>query len=832
MNALWQDFRFALRSLATAPVFTAVALLSLALGIGANTAIFSLIDQLLLRSLPVRDPQQLVQIYARGSFYGSNWGSNTMSYPMYRDFRDHATVFDGLLMRRQQTVSVGHAGQVERARAEIVSGNYFQTLGVNAAYGRTLLPEDDDKPGAHPVAVLAYDYWKARFGGQPDIIGRSVVINDLPFTVIGVIANGFSGMEVGTAAQVFAPIAMQDRMLPGRNLLEDRRTRWANVFGRLKPGISVVQAQAAVQPLFNQILEAEVKEKAFAKASKEDMDAFLRSRMNVTPGGTGTSSLRSDFGPALWVLLALVGVVLLIACANVANLQLARASARQKEVAVRLAIGASRWQIMRQLLVESGVLAFAAGLLGLLLGQVSTSLLLGLFRTDESHMTITSELDARVLLFTFGISILVGALFGLVPAVQATHPKLAETLKDQAGSVTGGAHSRFRKALVAAQVTLSLMLLIGAGLFVNSLYNLKTLDPGFRSSRLLVFGADPLPNGYSPERMREFYRTLHERLSALPGIEAVSSANMAVVSGDNWDSGLTIEGQDPSRSNDAWAFQNHLTPGYFRTLGAEIKAGRDFTWADRIGSPEVAMVNETFAKEYFPGQNPIGRHVGMGTDPGTKTDIEIVGVVSDFKYKDMSEKIGRQMFRPLAQMPFGLNQYFYVRTSGEPKALFGTIRNEVRKLDANLPIYGLRTVGEQVELNLATQRLVASLSACFGALATLLAVIGLYGVMAYLVGRRSREIGIRMALGASEGNVVWMILREVLLLIGIGVALGLAGALSLTRFVQAQLFGVTASDPRVLAVAAIGLAGIALLAGYIPARRAANTDPLRVLRYE
>ncbi len=832
MRALWQDFRYALRSLAKAPVFTAVALLSLALGIGANTAIFSLLDQLLLRTLPVKDAGQLVQMAGKGSHYGSNWGMNCMSYPMYRDFRDKATVYDGLLCRRGVTAGLGYAGQVERARTEIVSGNYFQVLGINPSIGRVLQPEDDVKPGGHPLVVLSHEYWQTRFGGKPTVLGQNVIINDQSFTVVGVAQPGFTGVEVGTATQIFVPIAMQERVIPGQKLLEERRTRFLQVFGRLKPGISAVQAQAAVQPLYHQIIEEEVKEKAFAKASNESRQNFLRSYMTVFPGGTGTSFLRREFGPALWVLMALVGVVLLIACANVANLQLARATARQKEMAVRLAIGASRWQIMRQLLVESGVLAIGAGLIGLVLGKLSTGFLLGLLPADDSRLTITSELDTRVLLFTFGVSVVVGVLFGLVPAFQATRPELATTLKDQAGSVAGGTHSAFRKALVAVQVTLSLMLLIGAGLFVNSLYNLKSLNPGFRTARLLVFGIDPLTNGYTLERARDFYRTLYEQIASLPGVESVSSNNMAVVSGDEWDNSITVEGQDPTQGSKYWAYQNHLTPGYFQTLGAELKGGRDFRWSDRVGTPKVTIINETMAKEYFPGRNPIGLHIGNGSDPGTKTDMEVIGIVSDFKYEGMKEAAGRQMFRPMAQMEFGLNQYFYVRTTGEPQTMFSALRNELRKLDANLPLYGLRTVDEQIERNLATQRLVATLSACFGALATLLAIIGLYGVMAYLVGRRSREIGIRMALGASEGNVVWMILREVLLLVGVGVILGLGGALSLTRFVQAQLFGVTANDPRVLVAAAIGLAAIALTAGWLPARRAANTDPLRVLRYE
>lgn len=830
MPAPLQDLRYAVRGLARAPGFTVIAVLSLALGIGANSAIFSLLDQLLLRLLPVKNPRELVQLAARGGHYGSNWGMHSMSYPMYRDFRDKGEGFAGVVCRRAFEVNVGYAGQTEAARAELVSGNYFQVLGVGAALGRTILPEDDVKPGGHPVAMLEYDYWQRRFAGDRNIVGKKIVFNQEPFTVIGVAQAGFPGVEVGNATQIFVPVAMQERAIPGQKLLDTRRTRFLNVFARLKPGFTAERAQAAAQPLYQQIIQEEIKEKDFAKADKESIDNFLRSSMTVFPGGTGTSFLRREFGPALWVLMALVGVVLLIACANVANLQMARATARQKEIAVRLAVGASRWQIVRQMLTESAILAAAAGALGLAIAIAGNRVLLALLTPEDARLTISPGLDLRVLGFTLGVSLLAAALFGLVPALQAARHDLATTLKDQAAAAAAGAHARFRKALVAAQVTLSLLLLIGAGLFANSLYNLRTLDPGFRAERLMLFSVDPNANAYSVEQGRDFYRRLYESLAALPGVQSVSSANMALVSGSEWDSSITIEGHDPSQGSKAWAYQNHVTPAYFETIGVKLKAGRDFRWSDTISSTPVTIVNEQFVREYFPDRDPIGRHVGMGSDPGTKTDIEIIGVVSDFKYENIGETIGRQMYRPIVQMKFLLGQYFYLRTAGPPEGLFAAARNEVRKLDPNLPVSGMKTMERQVERNLAMQTMVAGLSVCFGALATLLAVIGLYGVMSYLVGRRSREIGIRMALGANQANVVGMILREVLVLIAGGLVLGLAGALALTRFVKAQLYGVTPNDPWVLAAAALSLALVALLAGWLPARRAAQTDPLHVLR--
>jgi predicted permease len=833
MRPLLLDVRFALRSLAKSPVFTAVAVLSLALGIGANTAIFSLLDQLLLRPLPVvKDTSSIVQMAGRGRHYGSNWGMDCMSFPMYRDFRDKLSVYDGLIARRGIQNTLGYAGQVQPAQVEIVTGNYFQMLGLQPALGRLLTPEDDKVPGGHTQIVLSNDFWQTRFGGRQNIVGETLVLNNRNFTIVGVAPVGFSGMELGRAAQIFAPMAMQEALIPGQKLLEERRTRFVNVFGRLKSGVTIERARAEVEPLYSQIINEEIKEKAFAKASKEDIDAFLRSKMTVFEGGSGTSFLRRGFGPALWVLMSLVAVVLLIACANVANLQLARATARQKEIAVRLSVGAGRWQIMRQLLVESLLLACAAGALGLVIGRIGASLLVSMQPKGELPTNITADLDPRVLVFTFGVSLLTGVLFGIMPALQSTKPDLASTLKEQAGAVVGGTHARFRKGLVILQVTLSLLLLVGAGLFAQSLRNLRNLDPGFRTARLLMFSVDPNSAQYPVEKSRSFYRSLWDQIKTLPGVESVGSANMPVVSGDEWDSTITVEGQDPGKSSNRWAFMNHTTPGYFATLGAPIVAGRDFTWGDDIANKPVAIVNEQFVKEYCGGREPIGMHVGMGGDPGTKTDIEIVGVVRNFKYENMRETIGRQMYRPNAQMKFVLNQYYYVRTASEPQSVYNALRDEVRKLDPNLPVTSMRTIEQQVERNLSTQNIVATLSVCFGVLATLLAVLGLYGVMAYLVGRRSREIGIRIALGAGTGSVVGMILKEVAVLVVAGLVFGIAGALSLSSLVRAQLYEVAPNDPVVFVGATLLLASVALVAGWLPANRASQTDPTQVLRYE
>jgi predicted permease len=774
----------------------------------------------------------MVQMAAKGSHYGNNWGTQTMSYPMYKDFRDRAQVFEGVICRRAFTANLGHGGQVELALVELVSGNYFGVLGLRPALGRLFSQEDDRLKGGHPLVVLAWDFWKSRFGADPGIVNQTVHVNGAPYTVIGVAPAGFQGMETGVATQMFVPVNMQEQIITVMKVLDDRRTRFLNVFARLKPGVTVEQAKASVQPVFHQILDGEVKEEAFAKASKETIARFLKSEMDVIPGGTGSSHVRQQLAAPASVMMGLTVFVLLIACANLANLQLARATARGREIAVRLALGATRLQVARQLLVESLALSCAAGVAGLLIGRWVLQALLSMRESDVSQLTIQATIDARILLFNFGAAAAVGVLFGLAPAWQAARADVSKRLRDEATAAAGGAHARFRKGLLVGQVTLSLMLLIGAGLFVNSLMNLRRLDPGFRAENLMMFGVDPTSGGYSKERTRDFYKRLTERLKALPGVTAASHANMAVVSGDEWDSSITIEGSDPSQTSKAWAYMNHISPGYFQSLGTQLVAGRDFTWSDAHGTPKVCVVNQRFVKEYFPGKDPIGRRVGMGSDPGTKTDIEIVGVVRDFKYENMREEIGRQMYRPFQQMGYGLSMWFYVRTAADPAALAGALRSEVRALDANLPVYGMRTLEKQIERNLVIERLVAILSAAFGALATLLAVIGLYGVMAYLVGRRSREIGIRMALGAEAGHVVRMILGEVSVLVGLGVALGLGGALALTRLVRAQLFGITPWDPGVIAAAIVGLSTVALLAGLLPALSASRADPVRALRHD
>jgi predicted permease len=838
------DLRFALRTLRKSPVFAAVAILSLALGIGANTAIFTLLDQILLRLLPVKDPSQLALLTMRGFHYGSNWGGNAISYPMYHDFSEHNTVFSGMFCRFPYRVAIGFNGHTERVAGELVSGTYFPVLGVGAALGRTFSPDDDRIPNGHPLIMLSYAFWKSRFAGDPSILGKTLLMNGHNYTVVGVAQPGFDGVELGNTAQVFLPIMMVSQAMPVTNLdFKERRRRWVNAFGRLKPGVTEQQAKASLQPFFHGMLEMEVKEAAFNDASAEVREKFLKNVIDVLPGSQGRSYVRRQLSTPLWVLMALTGGVLLIACANVASLLIARATSRQKEIAIRLAMGAGRFRIIRQLLVESLILSAAGGVLGLALAIWTDRLLLA-FMPPDTSMKLSTAPDWRILLFTSAVALLTGVIFGFVPALQSTKPDVAPTLKDTVGGIVGGGGGvRLRKGLVAAQVTLSLLLLVGAGLFIRSLRNLRDLGPGFSSENLVAFNIDPSLNGYSSDRTKIFYQELTNVMNAVPGVRSVGLASVRILEENEWDQWVTVEGYHPTATETPDVYMNSIGPGYFATMGVPILSGRDFTPKDveyqqhgpkpEYTSPRVVIVNEKFAKKFFgSAAKALGRRAGFGIDPNTKIDMEIVGVIKDIKYTNLRDEIPIQMFEPYLAERYVSAMTVYVRTSMEPEQFFSVVRGKVRDLDTNLPLYGMRTMHEQLSNSLLVERLTASLSTVFGFLATLLAIIGLYGVMAYTVARRTREIGIRMALGALQTHVIWMVMREVLVLVSIGIVVGLAASVVLTRLVQTQLFGVTSHDPMTLILAAVGLAAVACAAGYIPALRASHIDAMHALRYE
>jgi predicted permease len=831
MTNILQDINFAFRTFKKAPLFVAVAIVSLAFGIGANTAIFSLTDQILVRMLPVNHPEQLVMLTAVGRHYGSNMGPNRISYPMYQDFRDHNSVFSGMFCFRETDLSLAYDGRTERVSGELVSGNYFPVLGVKAAIGRLFTAADDQFQGSHPVAVLSYGYWQRRFAGSPAVIGRKIQLNGFPYTIVGVIQPEFSGTDPNYAPQVRVPMMMAPKIAIYMDL-NDRRRRWVTAFGRLKPGVTIQQAKAGIQPFFHQILRMEVQQKAFAKASPYMKREFLRMSMDVRPASKGRSYLRQQFSKPLLVLMATAALVLLIACANVANLLLARAASRQKEIAVRLALGSGRRRIMRQLLVESLLLSFTGGVAGLALALWTDRVLIHMLPPGDTPLTLSYAPDWRIFGFTIGVSVLAGITFGLVPAFQSTRPDVAETLKDQAGAVVGGSSSLTRKMLVVSQIALSLLLLIGAGLFIRSLQNLKDIDPGFRTTNLLTFKVDPSLNGYPPQRAKLFYQRLKERLDSLPGLEGAALAVMPVMERAEWDSWVTIDSYSPKTGELPDPHMNFISPDYFKTMEIPLLAGRDVRRTDVFTSPKVCIVNEAFAKKYFGTINAVGHKIGMGIDPGTKTDITIIGVARSTKYESMRDEIPTEVFRPYQQLDFVPEITAYVRTAQNPDRLFASVRKLMRDLDPNLPVFGMITLEKQVEDSLVTERLVALLSSGFGFLATLLASIGLYGVMAYTVTRRTREIGIRIAIGAAGADVLWLVMREVLLLLGIGLAVALPAAWILSQTVRSQLYGIQPADPLSMATATLAIAAVAIFAGYVPARRAMRLDPMHALRYE
>jgi predicted permease len=804
------------------PVFSAVAVLSLALGIGANTAIFSLIDAVLLKMLPVASPQRLVVFQMSGDGF---------SYPDYKLIRDTNTVFTGVLGYSPARLNVRIDGQLEPAgTGQLVTGNYYSVLGVRAILGRTLEPDDDRTPGAHPVAVISYAFWQRRFNRDPGVLRRTIEIAGLPYTIVGVTPPEFFGLEVGRAPDITVPVMMQPQVMPGMTswLVNERQTNsWLHVIARLKPGVSVPQAVASLQPAANQMNE-EVRQFMAAKFGNA-----LRAepqKLELLPGSKGLSDLRRQFSQPLAVLMAVVGLVLLIACANVANLLLVRATARRREIAVRLALGAARLRLIRQLLTESVVLSTLGGLAGLLFARWSARLLMAFLPKGEVPVALDLSPDVRILAFTLAVSVLTGILFGLAPALRAARLDLNPALTQKQ---TGGLRQSTGKLLVVSQVAFSLLLLVGAGLFLRTLGNLRSQDAGFQPEKILVVRLEPLGSDFKSAKLDLAYRDFLRRIRAIPGVIAASLGGYSPFSRDPWERGgsfdnmptIAVEGRPDTKVH--WM---QIYPDYFASLGLPILRGRDLRSQDQRTSQEVAVINETMARVLFPGRDPIGARFSFA---GSRSiAIEIAGIVKDARYGSLREPVAPMFYQTFVQAHTGRGQMtLHVRTANAVTVAPAVLR-EVQQLCRDVPTFEMQTLAAQIDGSVLEERLIATLCGFFAGLALLLAGIGLYGLMAYAVARRTNEIGIRMALGAQRSEVIWLVLREVLTLVGIGVATGIPMALAAARLISGSLFGVTAADPFTLGTATVVMLAVAALAGYLPAHRAARVDPMNALRYE
>jgi predicted permease len=829
---LLQDLRYALRMLRKNPAFTTVAVLTLALGIGANTAIFSLVNAVMLKMLPVRDPGELVVLGDPTDVHARHLGDPqviSFSYPLYRDLSRNTTVFTGTLASSEvhRLTVTGESGSEIGANntGVLVSGNYFSVLGVNALYGRVITPDDDTAPGANPVVVLSYGFWQNKLGSNPNIVGQTLRISNFPFTVIGVAPPGFYGDTVGDAQDFWIPVSMQEQIIPGRKWLESYDASWLHSIARLKPGVSVEQAAANVNLVFQQLVNGPLK----GKLSKSDVDNLKADKVQVSAGGGGFSDLRGDFKEPLLLLMMIVALVLVIACVNVANLLLARASARQREFAVRVAIGASPSRVVRQLLTESICLAFAGGALGLLIAHWATNGLLKL----SGNKDLEASPDLKVFLFTAGVCLLTGILFGLIPALRSRRVAVAPTLKSgtQNGAAAHGGWN-WGKMLITGQVALSLLVLFAASLLVRSLQNIRNVDLGYNREHLLLVSTDPLAAGYNKSKVANFVTDMQAQLAGLPGVRAVTASKNGLFSGSESGNSIQVEGYTSKNDPDLQAAFDQVGPGYFSSIGIPMLLGREITLQDTEISPRVAVINESMARFYFGQANPIGRKFTI-EDSESKGPVEIVGVSRDARDHQLKGNVQRRFYIPISQSlatAAGIN--FEIKTVGNPSAVMETVRKQFKSYDANVPVYAVRELKELTERSISDEILIARLSSFFAGLALMLAAIGLYGVLSYSVAGRTREIGVRMALGARRGSVLVMVLQEAGVLVLLGILIGVPAAWLSSQFFASMLFGLSRSDPGSMVLVIAILAVIALLASFIPARRATKVDPMVALRYE
>jgi predicted permease len=830
------DLRYALRQLRKSPVFTLVAVITLALVIGADTAIFTLLDQALIRSLPVSHPAQLVRLRdtIESPGHTNNYGGDDkdfFSYPIYRDLRDHNSVFDGLIANDEQTIGIDWNDHSELLEAELVSGNYFQVLGVEPALGRLLLPSDD-LPNSDPAVVLSFNYWKTRLGSDPRVVGQTLLINAHPFIIAGVAPPRFHSIAAGETPAVFVAASTKNIITPRWQDLEDRRSHWLTIVGRLKPGESRQQAQAGLEPLWHALRLDELKQ--FGYHSERTRHKFLyETHIQLLDSARGFSPLRDQLGTPLLILMGMVALLVLMASINVSSLLLVRAAGRLREMSVRYALGAGRWQIVRQLLTEGLLLGWVGAILGLLLAPVISAALLRMVFTDPTvEVPFSTSPDLRVLTFNFAAAFTISILFSLAPALRFLRPDLVDSLKQQSAT-TAGSPLRLRRISVGAQIGVSLLLLIGAGLFVRTLHNLQAVDVGFATDHLASFRMNPRLAGYQADQLQPLNDRILRRLAGLPGVRSVAATDDPDLAGDDETGDVSIAGYKEAGGEDMEVEQPWVTPAYFATMQVPLLAGRFFNDDDAPGKPNVAVVNASFAKHYFGNpQSAIGRTLKFGGDPASKFDTEIIGVVGDTRHHSVRNDVRRTTYRAMLQSPQLSGITYMVRTWQSPQATQLSIRSAMEQLDAKLAVNNLQTMKDQVTYSFSNERLIAFLSVSFGLLAVLLAAIGLYGVLSYSTAQRTREIGIRMAMGARRSGVVRLVLQDVLRIAGISIVLMLPVSLLLARMLRSQLYGVSVADPWALIVGTLLVGTVALLSALLPARRAASIEPMQALRSE
>ena len=835
METVFQNIRFALRQLRKYPGFTVVGVLTLAVGIGANAAIFSLVDQVLLKELPVSEPDHLVQLKFVGSDTGhtdSYGGDNELyfSYPMYRDLREQNTVFSGMLAMFPKQVGIQWKNRSTLVNSELVSGNYFSVLGVRPALGRLFVPEDSAARGTSPLVVLSYRYWTQHFASDPTVINQNVLVNGNPFTIIGVVQPGFDSVIGGTIPDIFVPITMKAQMTPGWDELEDRRSKWMNIVARLKPGTTVQQAEAGITPLWKSLRATELQ--SITAHSQRFRDQFVeKSYLTLLDASRGFSPLRETMRVPLLILMGMVGLLTLMATANVGSLLLVRAAGRVREMSVRYSLGASRARIIGQLLVEGLALGLSGGVLGMVLSPLLAKALIELISPAVSNggTPLSASPDSNVVFFCFVVSLCASVLFSLAPIVQFYRPKVSAALKQQTG--TGEvAHARFRRLTVGVQIGLSLVLLVGAGLFSRTLSNLRSVDVGFLTDHLLTFQLDPRLAGYQPSSVTPLYKQLLETLSTQPGVQSVGMTDSPVlVQSDNTFS-IDVPGylfQEGERRGFEW---ERVTPAYFSTLRLPLVAGRVFNDGDTPASNKVVVVNEQFVRKFLgTPEQALGKTFTVGK---TNQPLSVVGVVKDAKHSSVHDLFLPMFYTPIFQDAEPGSVAVYIRTQQAPQSAASAVRMAVAHIDSKLVVDTLQSMNSGIDITLTSERMLSFLAASFGCVAIFITAIGLYGVLAYSISQRTREIGVRMALGATRGTVVRLVLREVLIITGCSVAVAVPLAIALSSFVKNQLFGISYSDPRTLILVVLAIGVVAVLAASLPARRAVQVQPITALRYE